>query len=90
MADPPAGYEVELTPARAISGASTARSVSASSTPSTASRATTGRYVRALSGTHGDLRLRVADWRMRYVLDTDAETLTVLRILPRGRPYRDG
>jgi mRNA interferase RelE/StbE len=34
-------------------------------------------------------RLRVGDWRLRFQLDHAARTLTVLRILPRGRAYRD-
>jgi mRNA-degrading endonuclease RelE of RelBE toxin-antitoxin system len=40
---------------------------------------------------HGrrEWRLRVGDWRVRLDLDHGAETLTVLRVLPRGRAYRD-
>ncbi len=45
--------------------------------------------VRALTGVPGEFRLRVSDWRVRYELDTDAEVLTVARVLPRGRAYRD-
>jgi mRNA interferase RelE/StbE len=45
--------------------------------------------VRALSGSSGEFRLRVGDWRVRYELDTEAELLIVLRVLPRGRAYRD-
>jgi mRNA interferase RelE/StbE len=45
--------------------------------------------VRALTGVPGGFRLRVGDWRVRYTLDTEAEQLVVLRVLPRGRAYRD-
>lgn len=34
-------------------------------------------------------RLRVGDWRVRLTLDTQAKFLVVMRILPRGRAYRD-
>lgn len=34
-------------------------------------------------------RLRVGDWRVRLTLDTQARTVHVMRILPRGRAYRD-
>jgi len=45
--------------------------------------------VRALTGSSGEFRLRVGDWRVRYELDVEAEQLIVLRVLPRGRAYRD-
>lgn len=45
--------------------------------------------VRALTGVPGEFRLRVGDWRVRYELDTEHEQLLVLRVLPRGRAYRD-
>ena len=45
--------------------------------------------IRALTGTPGEFRLRVGDWRVRYELDTEHEKLFVLRVLPRGRAYRD-
>jgi len=45
--------------------------------------------VRALTGSPGEFRLRVGDWRVRYELDLEAELLIVLRVLPRGRAYRD-
>lgn len=32
-------------------------------------------------------RLRVGDWRVRVRLDFDARTVTVVRVLPRGRAY---
>lgn len=35
------------------------------------------------------LRLRVGDWRVRFRYDYPALTIEVLRILPRGRAYRD-
>lgn len=34
-------------------------------------------------------RLRVGAWRVLYRVDTEARTLTILRVLPRGRAYRD-
>jgi len=36
-----------------------------------------------------ELRLRVGDWRVRLRLDTAARTVVVLRVLPRGRAYRE-
>ena len=37
----------------------------------------------------GDWRLRVGDWRVRFERDDDARVIVVLRVLPRGRAYRD-
>lgn len=34
-------------------------------------------------------RLRVGDWRVRFDRDHDARIVRVLRVLPRGRAYRD-
>lgn len=34
-------------------------------------------------------RLRVGDWRVVYRIDVAARSLTILRVLPRGRAYRD-
>jgi len=34
-------------------------------------------------------RLRVGDWRVRFQYDYDTRTIHVLRVLPRGRAYRD-
>lgn len=34
-------------------------------------------------------RLRVGDWRVRFVRDSEARTVRILRVLPRGRAYRD-
>jgi mRNA-degrading endonuclease RelE of RelBE toxin-antitoxin system len=36
-----------------------------------------------------ELRFRVGDWRVRLRLDTATRTIVVLRVLPRGRAYRD-
>ena len=44
--------------------------------------------IRKLEGGLGEWRLRVGDWRVRYEVDTDAQTIVVLRVLPRGRAYR--
>jgi len=45
--------------------------------------------VRALTGSPSEFRLRVGDWRVRHELDVEVEQLIVLRVLPRGRAYRD-
>jgi mRNA interferase RelE/StbE len=34
-------------------------------------------------------RLRVGDWRALLLLDAQARTITLTRVLPRGRAYRD-
>jgi mRNA interferase RelE/StbE len=34
-------------------------------------------------------RLRVGDWRVRIRFDDAQRTVVVLRVLPRGRAYRD-
>ena len=34
-------------------------------------------------------RLRVGDWRVRFSRDPGSRTILVLRVLPRGRAYRD-
>ena len=34
-------------------------------------------------------RLRIGDWRALVLLDTQARTIHVTRVLPRGRAYRD-
>jgi len=36
-----------------------------------------------------ELRLGVGDWRVRMRLDTAVRKIIVLRVLPRGRAYRD-
>ena len=41
----------------------------------------------ALKGSAG-FRLRVGAWRVLYVLDLEAETVTIAAILPRGEAYR--
>jgi mRNA-degrading endonuclease RelE of RelBE toxin-antitoxin system len=35
-----------------------------------------------------ETRLRVGEWRVLLTLDTDAQTIVVLRVPPRGRAYR--
>lgn len=42
--------------------------------------------VRTLTGSD-ELRLRVGDWRVRFVRDTAERQLVILRVLPRGRAY---
>ena len=49
-------------------------------------RGTSG--LRRLSG-RPETRLRVSDWRVLLMLDPEAPTIVVLRVLPRGRAYRD-
>lgn len=44
--------------------------------------------LRKLTGSQQS-RLRVGDWRVRLTLDTQARVLVVMRVLPRGRAYRD-
>jgi mRNA interferase RelE/StbE len=34
-------------------------------------------------------RLRVGDWRIRFSWNADTQTIEILRVLPRGRAYRD-
>ena len=34
-------------------------------------------------------RLRVGDWRVRFVRDSETGVVYVVRVLPRGRAYRD-
>lgn len=34
-------------------------------------------------------RLRVGDWRVRFERDTETGLVYVLRVLPRGRAYRE-
>jgi mRNA-degrading endonuclease RelE of RelBE toxin-antitoxin system len=36
-----------------------------------------------------ELRLRVGDWRVRFQVQHREQTIEVLRILPRGRAYRE-
>jgi len=45
--------------------------------------------VRKLQGKSNEWRVRVGEWRVRFGLDTRAHTIVVLRVVPRGRAYRD-
>ena len=45
--------------------------------------------VSKLAGSDDEWRLRVGDWRVRFVYDFETEVIRVLRVLPRGRAYRD-
>ena len=36
-----------------------------------------------------EMRLRVGDWRVRFDRDVETGVVNVLRVLPRGRAYRD-
>lgn len=42
--------------------------------------------LRRLQGSD-EWRLRVGDWRVRLLLDFEARTVVVVRVLPRGRAY---
>jgi mRNA interferase RelE/StbE len=45
--------------------------------------------VTRLSATEPGWRLRVGDWRVRFVYDFANRVIRVERVLPRGRAYRD-
>jgi len=42
-----------------------------------------------LAGHPDEWRLRVADWRVRFTRHRNEQLIVVLRVLPRGRAYRD-
>lgn len=42
--------------------------------------------VRRLTGTP-EYRIRVGGWRVRFLLDAEAQMIVVQRVLPRGRAY---
>lgn len=44
--------------------------------------------VTRLKGRH-EWRLRVGDWRVLFRRDAEVQTIEVLRVLPRGRAYRE-
>jgi mRNA interferase RelE/StbE len=44
--------------------------------------------VKRLRGSH-EYRLRVGGWRVRFLYHYDSRSLEVLRVVPRGRAYRD-
>lgn len=37
----------------------------------------------------GEWRLRIGGWRVRFDRDDEAQVIVVLRVLPRGRAYRE-
>ena len=45
--------------------------------------------VKPLRGSEPEWRLRVGDWRVLLTFDPATNTMIVLRVLPRGRAYRD-
>jgi len=45
--------------------------------------------VTRLSAADPEWRLRVGDWRVRFVYDFANRVIRVERVLPRGRAYRD-
>lgn len=91
MTTPPAGYSVELTRAAIRDLRRLDRPVRERVLEALERLVATvpAGDVRSLTGSPGEFRLRVGDWRVRYELDTKAERLIVLRVLPRGRAYRD-
>lgn len=44
--------------------------------------------IKRLTG-RDESRLRVGDWRVRFTRDNDQLLVTIQRVLPRGRAYRD-
>ena len=44
--------------------------------------------IKRLTGSD-ELRLRVGDYRVRFTRDNDQQLVTIQRVLPRGRAYRD-
>lgn len=44
--------------------------------------------IKKLQGVEREWRLRVGDWRVLFTLDQAAHMLSVLRVLPRGGPYK--
>jgi mRNA-degrading endonuclease RelE of RelBE toxin-antitoxin system len=36
---------------------------------------------------HGEWRIRVGDWRIRFTRDIHTRTIIIQRVLPRGRAY---
>lgn len=54
--------------------------------------AETGRGdVKRLTNANGQYRLRIGDWRVRFVINSQGsvQIMAVLRVLPRGQAYRD-
>jgi len=46
--------------------------------------------VKRMSGiTPPQWRLRIGDWRVRFNREPETRTVLILRVLPRGRAYRD-
>ena len=45
--------------------------------------------VKQLTGKGEELRLRVGNWRVRFLLHYGTDTIVVLRVLPRGKAYRE-
>lgn len=41
-----------------------------------------------LQGSDTEWRLRVGDWRVRFVYDYQSTIIRIVRVLPRGRAYR--
>lgn len=44
--------------------------------------------VKKLTNMGGEYRLRVGDWRVRFVLEDELHVLLILRVLPRRNAYK--
>lgn len=42
-----------------------------------------------LHGSPIEYRLRVGDWRIRFRIGDEDDVIEIIRVLPRGRAYRD-
>lgn len=73
----------------ATSNAWTHRSNGASWAPSKACWAIRPPATDESPGRDDEWRLRVGDWRVRFTRNSDTRTVLILRVLPRGRAYRD-
>jgi mRNA-degrading endonuclease RelE of RelBE toxin-antitoxin system len=47
-----------------------------------------GDVMKLTAVTPAEYRLRVGDWRVRFSRDDEAQTITILRVLPRDKAYR--
>ncbi len=45
--------------------------------------------VKKLTGLQNEYRLRIGDWRVRFIFEREIHVLSVLRVLPREDAYRD-
>lgn len=45
--------------------------------------------IKKLANSNDEWRLRVGQWRVRFSLDKETNAIDILRVLPRGRAYRN-